>query len=170
MATIPGYVSSGNVSSNSSQQTLVVPPPYSSAARLPNGPYFLDPTTKTVYSVYQLYSDFQEAFTETLIPAANDSFTVLPANIPGQQLAVAVPSRLYYTATNEKPLAGVRLGVKDIYDVAGVRTGQGNRARYMFYPPATVNSVPVQRLVDAGVVVVGKMKTSQYAIFNSILY
>lgn len=97
------------------------------------------------------------------MPGPDGSYSVLPANIPGQQLAVAVPSRLYFTKTADKPLAGVRLGVKDIYDVAGVRTSNGNRAWYHLYPPATENAHPIQRLVDAGAIIVGKMKTSQFA-------
>ena len=88
---------------------------------------------------------------------------MLPANVPGQSLAVAVPSRLYYTKTAAKPLAGVRLGVKDIYDVAGVHTSDGNRAWYHLYPAANVSAFPIQRLINAGVVIVGKMKTSQFA-------
>jgi len=60
-------------------------------------------------------------------------------------------------------VSGVRLGVKDIYDVAGVRTSNGNRAWYHTYGPASVNAVPIQRLVDAGAIIVGKMKTSQFA-------
>lgn len=81
----------------------------------------------------------------------------------GQALAVAVPSRLYFTRTAEKPLAGVRTAIKDIYDVAGVHTSSGNRAWYRFYPAATENAVTVQRLIDAGAVIVGKQKTSQFA-------
>ena len=74
-----------------------------------------------------------------------------------------MPSRLYYTVTAQKPLAGIRIGIKDIYDVAGVKTSDGNRAVYAFYPPKTANALPVQKLVDAGAVIVGKMKTSQFA-------
>ncbi|KAL9080935.1 MAG: hypothetical protein Q9157_000435 [Trypethelium eluteriae] len=91
------------------------------------------------------------------------SYSVLPANIPGQSLAVAVSSRLYYTKTAAKPLAGVRLGVKDIYDVAGVHTSNGNRAWYHLYPAANASALPIQRLIDAGAIIVGKMKTSQFA-------
>ncbi|KAK1056827.1 hypothetical protein LTR74_014638 [Friedmanniomyces endolithicus] len=130
---------------------------------LPQGPYFMT-SAGAVYQAWRLYSDFAEAFTETLIPAADgSSYDVLPANVPGQNLAVAVPSRLYFTKTAAKPLAGVRLGVKDIYNVAGVRTSDGNRAWYHLYPPATANALPIQRLVDAGAVIVGKMKSSMFA-------
>ena len=116
-----------------------------------------------MFEAWRLYSDFQGAFTETLIPNGTSSYSVLPANVPGQSLAVAVPSRLYYTKTAKKPLAGVRIGVKDIYDVAGVHTSNGNRAWYHLYPTAKANALPIQRLIDAGVVVIGKMKTSQFA-------
>nr|POE54356.1 amidase 1 [Quercus suber] len=129
---------------------------------VPSGPYFLS-SNGLIYEAWRLYSDFAGAFTETLIPSSQGKLRVLPANVPGQSLAIAVPSRLYYTRTPDKPLAGVRLGVKDIYDVAGVRTSNGNRAWYHLYPPAEANALPKQRLVDAGAIVVGKMKTSQFA-------
>ena len=112
----------------------------------------------------RLYSDFAGAFTQPLISVSNSTYDALPANIAGiQSPAVGVPSRLYYTKTALQPLAGVRLGIKDIYDVAGVKTSDGNRAWYGLFPPARVNAVPVQRLIDAGAVIVGKMKTSQFA-------
>ena len=129
---------------------------------LPPGPYFVS-STGAVYQAWRLYTDFAMAFTEALFPTEDGKYTTLPAGVAGQNLAVAVPSRLYYTKTAEKPLAGVRLGVKDIYDVAGVKTGNGNRAWYHLYPPATENALTVQRLIDAGAIIVGKMKTSQFA-------
>lgn len=131
-------------------------------AKIPHGPYFLS-STGAVYEAWRLYSDFAGAFTETLFPAADGTFSVLPANLPGQSLAVAVPSRLYYTKTADKPLAGVRLGIKDIFDIAGVKTSNGNRAWYRLYPEANETALPVQRLIDAGAVIVGKMVTSQFA-------
>ncbi|KAL8712010.1 MAG: hypothetical protein Q9220_003706 [cf. Caloplaca sp. 1 TL-2023] len=135
----------------------------SSSNTIPNGPYFLG-VNGGLYQPYRLYSDFAAAFTQPLIPASGGSYAALPAALSGIQApALAVPSRLYYTRTASKPLAGVRIGIKDIYDVAGVKTSDGNRAFYGLYPPRTVNSVPVQRLVDAGAIIVGKMKTSQFA-------
>jgi Asp-tRNA(Asn)/Glu-tRNA(Gln) amidotransferase A subunit family amidase len=59
--------------------------------------------------------------------------------------------------------AGVRLGVKDIYDLKGLRTSNGNRAWYHLYPPAENTAFPVQKLIDAGAIIVGKMITSQFA-------
>jgi hypothetical protein len=129
---------------------------------IPNGPYFLT-SSGAVHQAWRLYSDFADTFSETLFPAAVGTFHTLPANLPGQALAVAVPSRLYYTKTADKPLAGVRLGVKDIFDIAGIRTSNGNRAWYRLYPPANETALIVQRLIDGGAVIVGKMKTSQFA-------
>lgn len=134
----------------------------SRSATLPPGPYFLAGNGE-LFEAYRLYSDVQGAFTETLYAAPDGTFSVLPANLPGQALAVAVPSRLYYTKTADKPLAGVRLGVKDIYDIAGVRTSDGNRAWYHLYPEASVTGTAISNLIEAGAVIVGKMKTSQFA-------
>ena len=47
--------------------------------------------------------------------------------------------------------------------MAGVRTSDGNRAFYSLYPPASTSAVAVQLLIEAGAIIVGKMKTSQFA-------
>ncbi|KAF2104459.1 glutamyl-tRNA amidotransferase [Rhizodiscina lignyota] len=132
------------------------------SSTIPNGPYFMS-SSGAIYEAYRLYSDVVGAFTETIYASPDGKFSVLPANIPGQSLAVAVPSRLYFTKTAEKPLAGVRLGVKDIYDIAGMKTSDGNRAWYHFYPEANKTGPAVSNLIDAGAIIVGKMKTSQFA-------
>jgi len=103
------------------------------------------------------------AFSGTVYADPHGSFGVLPADVPGQALAVAVPSRMYHTKSAEKPLAGVRFGIKDIYDIAGIKTSNGNRAWYRLYPEANQTAPAVQRLIDAGAVIVGKMVTSQFA-------
>ncbi|MCJ1467592.1 hypothetical protein MMC07_006217 [Pseudocyphellaria aurata] len=139
----------------------------SGSSKFPPGPYFISPTGD-LYQPYRLYGDISGDFTQPLAPAAEavegESYVALPVTVPGiDSPGVAVPSRLYYTKTAKKPLAGVRIAIKDIYDIAGVRTSDGNRAFYGLYPPKTENSVPVQRLIDAGAVLVGKIKTSQFA-------
>jgi hypothetical protein len=126
------------------------------------GPYFMNAAGQ-VFEAWRLYSDSNGAFTETIIPNSEDKYAVLPAGITGQQRAVAVPSRLYYIQTDEKPLAGVRIGIKDLYDLKGVRTSNGNRAWYHLYPPANATATPVQNLIDAGAIIVGKMILSQFA-------
>lgn len=87
----------------------------------------------------------------------------LPAHVLGLNLAIAVPSRLYHQRTLDKPLAGVRIGVKGVYSIASIKIGAGNRAWYNLYPPANSTASTVQRLVDAGAAIVGKQKTSQFA-------
>ena len=159
------YASDSQIDKFSINGTSVIATVYSerSSAVIAPGPYFVS-SSGELYQAYRLYSDFEGAFTQPLVPNSNGSFAALPASIAGiQSPAVAVPSRLYYTKTPNKPLAGIRLGIKDIYDVAGVRTSDGNRAYYALFPPRTANAVAVQRLIDAGAVIVGKMKTSQFA-------
>ncbi|KAJ9657967.1 hypothetical protein H2201_007974 [Coniosporium apollinis] len=156
----PGYQKS--FPSSLRNASLVMTTYAANSSAIPNGPYFVS-AAGVVHMAYRPFSDVQGAFTETVIAESDGSFSVLPANLPGQSLAVAVPSRLYYTKTPEKPLAGVRLGIKDIYDMKGLKTSNGNRAWYHLYPPANETAVSVQNLIDAGGIVVGKMKTSQFA-------
>jgi hypothetical protein len=103
---------------------------------IPPGPYFMSASTGNVYQAYRLYSDVQQAFTEGTIANPDGSYSPLSAAISGvHSLTIGVPSRLYYTKTAKLPLAGVRLGVKDIYDIAGLKTGCGNRAYFDLYQP-----------------------------------
>ncbi|RWK90043.1 MAG: amidase [Mesorhizobium sp.] len=61
------------------------------------------------------------------------------------------------------PLAGLRLAVKDIYDVAGYRTGCGNPQKYHEASPASATAPAVQALLDAGARFVGKTQTDELA-------
>ncbi|KAJ5815433.1 amidase signature enzyme [Penicillium riverlandense] len=135
-----------------------------SSSDLAPGPYFLDIATGSVHKAYRLYSDVQQAFVSGLIPQSDSRFAILPAAVPGTESAtIGVPSRLYSEKSPDKPLAGYRFGAKDIFDIAGVKTGCGNRAYYSLYPERNVTASAIQILLDAGAVLVGKMKTSQFA-------
>jgi aspartyl-tRNA(Asn)/glutamyl-tRNA(Gln) amidotransferase subunit A len=59
------------------------------------------------------------------------------------------------------PLSGLRLGVKDLFDTAGIRTTYGS-GLYADHVPDR-DAVAVQRLVDAGAVVVGKTHLPEFA-------
>jgi aspartyl-tRNA(Asn)/glutamyl-tRNA(Gln) amidotransferase subunit A len=59
------------------------------------------------------------------------------------------------------PLHGRRLGVKDLFDTAGVRTTYGSGIYADHVPERT--AVAVQRLLDAGVVLVGKTHLPEFA-------
>ena len=160
------YTSNGTVTiPGSNQSSTVSMLSTSTSGSIPPGPYFIT-SEGALFQPWRLYADTAGAFTQPLIPAPGTPgvFSALPATVQGiDSPGVAVPSRLYYTSTAEKPLAGVRTGIKDIYDIAGVKTSDGNRAFYGLYDPRKANSVPVQRLIDAGAILVGKMKTSQFA-------
>lgn len=115
-------------------------------------------------AAWLLHEDPNQAFVYGTVPDGNGGYAELTARVDGMEdLAVAIPSRLYFTPTPEKPLAGARLVVKDIFDVQGLRTGCGNRAFYSLYPPKNASAPSVQRLLDGGAVLVGKTRASQFA-------
>lgn len=57
----------------------------------------------------------------------------------------------------------LRFAVKDIVDVAGVETGLGNRSYRKLYPSRSSSARCIDRLIDAGAILVGKTKTTQFA-------
>jgi amidase len=61
------------------------------------------------------------------------------------------------------PLADLALGVKDIFDVAGMVTGWGNPQRMAEALPATRTMPAVQALLDAGARFAGKTQTDELA-------
>ncbi|XXG98842.1 hypothetical protein Hte_005172 [Hypoxylon texense] len=131
---------------------------------LPKGPYFVSSATGNVFKVHRLYGDDYLAFIQGVVSDEKGGYTSLPAvteNIMTK--SIAVPSRLYYTPSEEQPLAGLRFGVKDIYHVKGVGTSGGNRAYYYLYGPRNATCPSIQRLIDLGAVLVGKMGTVQFA-------
>ena len=138
---------------------------YPVTAKLSPGPYFLSPNN-SVYKAYRLYDDPQSAFTVGVVQTTEDSFAEISASSYSAQAeaAVPVPSRLYYgTKLDAKPLLGVRIAVKDIYHIKGVKTGAASREYYKLYPARNASAPAAQRLVDLGAVIVGKVKTSQFA-------
>jgi hypothetical protein len=131
---------------------------------IPKGPYFVSPYTGKVYRAYRLYGDNNLAFIQGVLSDGKDSYTSLPAiteNVMAK--SIAVPSRLYYTVTKEQPLAGLRFGAKDIFHVKGIATSGGNRAYFYHYGTQNNTAPAVQRLIDLGAVLVGKMGTVQFA-------
>jgi amidase len=61
------------------------------------------------------------------------------------------------------PLAGLSLGVKDIFDVKGTITGCGNPARAAESEPATQTAPAIQQMLDAGARFAGKTQTEELA-------
>lgn len=131
---------------------------------IPKGPYFVSSYTGDVYKAYRLYGDNNLAFIQGVISDEQGGYKSLPAiteNVMAK--SIAVPSRLYYTVTKEQPLAGLRFGVKDIFHVKGLATSGGNRAYFYHYGTQNNTAPAVQRLIDLGAVLVGKMGTVQFA-------
>jgi aspartyl-tRNA(Asn)/glutamyl-tRNA(Gln) amidotransferase subunit A len=63
------------------------------------------------------------------------------------------------------PLLGVPVAVKDVLCVAGVRCTCGSRILENFLPP--YNATAVERLLAAGVVILGKTNTDEFAMGSS---
>ena len=63
--------------------------------------------------------------------------------------------------SGEGPLAGLTFGAKDIYDVAGHKTGFGSPDWLRTHAPATRTAPVVQRLLDAGADMLGKTQTDE---------
>ena len=60
------------------------------------------------------------------------------------------------------PLAGLNAVVKDMYDIAGERTGCGSPEWLATHPPAARNCPPVQKILDAGATIIGKTVCDEY--------
>ena len=155
---------------------VFINPPLAHVAAFPSlnlsilipGPYLFRPSNYflDVHTLYKLYSDVTQSFMQGIVP--NDPFlpgtyVALPAAIAGDNaMTIAVPSKIY-SSTSAKPLAGARIAIKDIFSVAGLKTSCGSRAYYALYPVSNVTAFAVQRLIDAGGIIVGQSKTSHFA-------
>jgi Asp-tRNA(Asn)/Glu-tRNA(Gln) amidotransferase A subunit family amidase len=76
---------------------------------------------------------------------------------------VAVPSRSYHTPSAEKPLAGMRVSVKDNFKLAGIKTTMTNRAYLELYAAEVKNAAFVERLLSLGAVIIGKTRMTSFA-------
>ena len=81
----------------------------------------------------------------------------------GLYKSVAVPSRLYASPTEEKPLAGVRVNLKDNINLAGIQTTLMNRAYADLYPAVPKSAAYAEKLAALGAVIVGKTKLCAFA-------
>ncbi|MDC7789004.1 amidase [Rhodoplanes sp. TEM] len=60
------------------------------------------------------------------------------------------------------PLAGLSVAVKDMYDIAGERTGGGNPDWLEAHPPATAHADLVAKLLAAGATITGKTVCDEF--------
>ncbi|CAN7312635.1 amidase [Phyllobacterium sp. LjRoot231] len=66
-------------------------------------------------------------------------------------------------SSGDGPLTGETLAVKDIFDVAGLRTGCGNPQKYDESAAAAKTAPAIQSLLDAGARFIGKTQTDELA-------
>ncbi|KAK4446469.1 amidase signature enzyme [Podospora aff. communis PSN243] len=136
-------------------------------ASIPPGPYFLQ--GNTIHQAWKLYPDTLDAFSVAAYPKdvvfeANVALAPLPfLDKEGIWKAIATPSRLYSTATQQKPLAGRRIAVKDNFQLAGVKSTFSSRPYEATYGPYKDTALLVQKLIKLGAVIVGKTTTSAFA-------
>ncbi|KAM0463187.1 hypothetical protein ACHAPV_003314 [Trichoderma viride] len=132
----------------------------------PSGPYYCNGVQ--LHEVYRLYPDTAGAFISATIQSPSDPYLYKTFNVSvfteeyPSTLTIGVPSRLYFTPTKEKPLAGLRIAVKDTQNVRGVKTTGSSRAWARLYGPQEKSATGVQRLLDHGAIVVGKLKSTQF--------
>jgi amidase len=81
----------------------------------------------------------------------------------GPALADAFVERFVIEPTADGELRRATFAVKDLFDVAGHRTGCGNPTWAATHPPATSNAAVVQLLLRAGARLLGKTRTDEMA-------
>jgi Asp-tRNA(Asn)/Glu-tRNA(Gln) amidotransferase A subunit family amidase len=131
------------------------------------GPFtiLVDNGSVSFLDTYRLYVDNFRTFITGAYPSSDGigSFTALPAMNPRLWgPLIPVPSRIHSWNDN-RPLAGKRVSVKDLFDIKGLQTSAGSQAWIQVIPIADSTAPAVQRLIDLGAVLVGKYKLAQFA-------
>ncbi|RAL65937.1 hypothetical protein DID88_005598 [Monilinia fructigena] len=77
---------------------------------------------------------------------------------------IPVPSRLYSPLPSPShPLSGKRIAVKDIFDLKGVKTTVCSKAYDALQDVSSETALSIQRLIDQGAVIIGKVKTTPFS-------
>ena len=84
------------------------------------------------------------------------------ANLPNDFLgAFCRENHAAVNGSGRGPLAGMTFAAKDVFDIAGSRTGFGSPTWLNTHPPAESTAPAVQRLLDAGADMVAKTVTDE---------
>jgi hypothetical protein len=120
------------------------------------GPYLLN--CGRFWDVYRLYDDSINAFTTVFRPTTLQQEKLSGLTIQSTShttRSIAVPSRLRAKKSPTFPLSGMRVTVKDMFQVEGFRASLGSRAYLDLYPPALRTAPAIQKLIERGAVVLG---------------
>ncbi|KLO88509.1 Uncharacterized protein LW93_3878 [Fusarium fujikuroi] len=138
--------------------------PGSSQGYLPPGPYFL--CDDGIHQAYRLYEDTLDSFSFGVIPDdVLNPKRYIPLNLlsrNGLWRSIAVPSRLYFVRNPTTPLAGARMGIKDIFRLEGTQTTMMSRPWIELYGPNEQSADYTKKLIKLGAVIVGKTKMTSF--------
>ncbi|KFA53329.1 hypothetical protein S40293_06659 [Stachybotrys chartarum IBT 40293] len=137
------------------------------AEDLPAGPYTAVAADGAVsfLSTYRLYRDEYRTFITGAYPSGAGDGSFAPLEYMDSRWwnpMIPVPSRIH-AWNDSRPLAGVRVAVKDLFDMNGLQTSAGSQAWIRITPVADGTAPAIQRLVDLGAALVGKYKLAQFA-------
>lgn len=145
-------------------ESLLLLSPSPDSEPLPSGPYFF--RQDQVFEAWKLYDDKLAAFQTCVVADADNPYSFRSVDTlseDGYWKCVAVPSRLYAPVTAERPLAGTRVAVKDVFRLSGIKASLNVRSFLDTYGPDTETSAYVKKLIDLGAIIVGKSKTAAFA-------
>ncbi|KAI1122276.1 amidase signature domain-containing protein [Nemania abortiva] len=135
-------------------------------SHVPSGPYFL--CGHVIFQAWKIYVDYFSSFQTAVLPVLGSPYHFRSLDSVGPDglgLSVAVPSRLYSLGRKDKkkPLAGLRIAIKDNFRLEGVRCSMGCRSFLATYGPDPETADYVKTLIDLGACIVGKTKMTAFA-------
>ncbi|KAI0182735.1 amidase-like protein [Xylaria flabelliformis] len=142
----------------------------SNTEKVPPGPYFF--SACGLYPAWRIFPDDKDAFILSKIPTQNDPYTYENLNAAAygaSSLCIAVPSRLKTSRSEWKPLAGMRIAIKDLFHLKGVHTGCGNRAYRRLHGILDTSSSAAESVLDLGGIIVGKTKTVEFGSSQEVI-
>ncbi len=95
-------------------------------------------------------------------PAGEGARAFIEVDAEGARAAADAMDALRRAGRAPGPLAGIPFSVKDLADIAG-RADVGRLAGAAGVPPASANAPVVQRIVEAGLVVIGRTNMTEFA-------
>ena len=141
-----------------------------SVGSLRPGPYTLSisPSQIAIHEAYLLQRDKLEAFLFGVTPSPGSSaYAPVDLMLPSYQDAwIPIPSNLYWLG-DERPMAGLRVALKDIYDLEGVQTGGGSRSYAEVYDVSNATAASVEKLLEMGAVIIVSNATTILCILTS---